>query len=165
MTEPSTDEREDLICGLARTMDEEAWSRADGSPFLPQGPEWRDRRDTSRDDARSAVDAGWRPPLAARPAVDVAGAGAQALRDAAEAYTDYDDDRGAAMVARRWLRARAESLAAIRVPRDAVDVEGIARVIHRPFCQATGVCLGPVPGDYTRAAAVVAYLAGESRDR
>ena len=73
MCELSTDEREDLICDLARTMDLEAWSRADGSPFLPQGPEWSDRRSTSRECATYAVDGGYRPVLAARPVVDVEG--------------------------------------------------------------------------------------------
>lgn len=36
---------------------------------------------------------------------------AQALREAADDYTNHEDDHGAAMVARRWLRARAVRIA------------------------------------------------------
>jgi len=57
----STDERDGLIDRLSQTMDVDAWSRADGSPFLPRGAEWADRRSTSREWAGYAVDAGWRP--------------------------------------------------------------------------------------------------------
>ena len=35
----------------------------------------------------------------------------QTLREAAEAYTDFDDDRGTSPVVRRWLRDRAARIA------------------------------------------------------
>jgi len=87
----STDDtREALIDRLSQTMDVDAWSRADGSPFLPRGAEWADRRSTSREWAGYAVDAGWRPD---------APAGATVTREAVEGlrrwtFDDPDADPG-----------------------------------------------------------------------
>lgn len=146
MSEPSTDERE-----AARLVAEVRT----GMRGYSEG----DLRAVARylADALTAL-------LAARPAVDVEGAGAQALRDAAEAYTDYDDDRGAAMVARRWLRARADSLAATRVPRPAVDVEGLVEAWDRGYTSGHSRAMRKMSDEPNVEPGVNPYrLAGEGR--
>lgn len=87
---------------------------------------------------------------------------AQALRDAANAYTDFDGDRGTSGVVRRWLRERANDLAradsaapAPAAPQIAVDgswgpqtTRALQRVLGTPV---DGVISGQYPNAVTRA--------------